>query len=146
VQAKALDVTVMTGRRHGFVQPLTFAAGGYGHKVITGLWGNGTLEPTVDSALSTVPKRRPPTSSSFAPATADLLARLAHGLDNDFLTTLYLATRHRSWCAAMNAEMGRIPRCRPLNLRIRQIAPFASSRPASSDLPAEMIGPGRLAR
>ena len=31
-----------------------------------------------------------------APATANVLAKFAHGLADDFLTTLFLATRHRS--------------------------------------------------
>jgi phosphopantothenoylcysteine decarboxylase/phosphopantothenate--cysteine ligase len=32
-----------------------------------------------------------------APATANILAKFAHGIADDFLTTMYLATRRRCW-------------------------------------------------
>ncbi|MBF6309367.1 bifunctional 4'-phosphopantothenoylcysteine decarboxylase/phosphopantothenoylcysteine synthetase, partial [Nocardia farcinica] len=42
----------------------------------------------------------------IAPATADLIARLAHGLADDLLTTTVLASRARLWLApAMNHVM-----------------------------------------
>ena len=54
----------------------------------------------------------------IAPATADLLAKLAHGLADDFLTTTYLAfTGPVVLAPAMNTNMWNHPATRE-NLRI----------------------------
>ena len=105
LQAKALDVhVVMTEAATRFVQPLTFAAL-TGHKVITSLWGRHTrsrrrfchrayCRGAVHRTFSSL-RPRPPT-----------LANFAHGIANDFLTTLYLATPAPVIVApAMNGEM-----------------------------------------
>ena len=106
LQAKALDVhVVMTESATRFIQPLTFAAL-TGHKVITGLWGTEQSEPNVDSAIEHIAVAQSTDILVVAPATADMLARFAHGLANDFLTTLYLATPAPVVVApAMNSEM-----------------------------------------
>ncbi len=106
LQAKALDVhVVMTEAAMRFVQPLTFASL-TGHKVITGLWGTEDSEPNVDSAIEHIAEAQSTDILVVAPATADILARFAHGLANDFLTTLYLATPAPVVVApAMNSEM-----------------------------------------
>jgi phosphopantothenoylcysteine decarboxylase/phosphopantothenate--cysteine ligase len=106
LQAKALDVhVVMTDAATRFVQPLTFAAL-TGHKVITGLWGTEQAEPNLDSAIEHIAEAQSTDLLVVAPATADILARFAHGLANDFLATLYLATPAPVVVApAMNIEM-----------------------------------------
>jgi phosphopantothenoylcysteine decarboxylase / phosphopantothenate---cysteine ligase len=145
LQAKALDVhVVMTESATRFVQPLTFAAL-TGHKVITGLWGTEHSEPNVDSAIEHIAEAQTTDILVVAPATADLLARFAHGLANDFLTTLYLATPAPVVVApAMNSEMWAHPATQ-VNLRILADRHVQIVPPGVGDLACGMVGPGRLA-
>jgi phosphopantothenoylcysteine decarboxylase/phosphopantothenate--cysteine ligase len=145
LQAKALDVhVVMTESATRFVQPLTFAAL-TGHKVITGLWGTEHSEPNVDSAIEHIAEAQSTDILVVAPATADLLARFAHGLANDFLTTLYLATPAPVVVApAMNSEMWAHPATQA-NLRILADRHVQIVPPGVGDLACGMVGPGRLA-
>src|SRR5438046_8614152 len=82
---------VMTRAAQEFVRPLTFAALS-GEKVITGLFGAGAEEPNIDSAVEHIAVAQSIDALLVAPATADVLAKFAQGIANDFLTTLYLAT------------------------------------------------------
>jgi len=80
---------VMTRAAQEFISPLTFAA-------LTGARRSPICSP------SRAPSRHIAVAQenelmAIAPATADLVARLAHGLADDFLTTLYLASPAR-WC------------------------------------------------
>jgi phosphopantothenoylcysteine decarboxylase/phosphopantothenate--cysteine ligase len=145
LQAKALDVhVVMTEAALRFVQPLTFASL-TGHKVITGLWGTEHSEPNVDSAIEHIAEAQSTDILVVAPATADILARFAHGLANDFLTTLYLATPAPVVLApAMNSEMWAHPATQA-NLRILANRNVRIVPPGVGDLACGMVGPGRLA-
>ena len=145
LQAKALDVhVVMTESATRFIQPLTFAAL-TGHKVITGLWGTEQSEPNVDSAIEHIAVAQSTDLLVVAPATADLLARFAHGLANDFLTTLYLATPAPVVVApAMNSEMWAHPATQA-NLRVLAGRNVQIVPPGVGDLACGMVGPGRLA-
>ncbi len=145
LQAKALDVhVVMTESAMRFVQPLTFASL-TGHKVITGLWGTEHSEPNVDSAIEHIAEAQSTDILVVAPATADILARFAHGLANDFLTTLYLATPAPVVVApAMNSEMWAHPATQA-NLRILADRNVHIVPPGVGDLACGMVGPGRLA-
>jgi phosphopantothenoylcysteine decarboxylase/phosphopantothenate--cysteine ligase len=145
LQAKALDVhVVMTESATRFVQPLTFAAL-TGHKVITGLWGTEHAEPNIDSAIEHIAVAQSTDILVVAPATADLLARFAHGLANDFLTTLYLATPAPVIVApAMNTEMWAHPATQA-NLRILTERNVRIVQPGVGELACGMVGPGRLA-
>ena len=145
LQAKALDVhVVMTDSAARFVQPLTFAAL-TGHKVITGLWGTERSEPNVDSAIEHIAEAQSTDILVVAPATADLVARFAHGLADDFLTTLYLATPAPVVVApAMNSEMWAHPATQA-NLRVLADRNVQIVRPGVGDLACGMVGPGRLA-
>src|ERR1700676_2043749 len=73
-----------------FITPLTFAAL-TGRKVITDLFASGSSEETLSSAVEHIAVAQDNDVLVIAPATAALLARLALGLANDFLTTTYLA-------------------------------------------------------
>ena len=145
LQAKALDVhVVMTEAAMRFVQPLTFASL-TGHKVITGLWGTEDSEPNVDSAIEHIAEAQSTDILVVAPATADLLARFAYGLANDFLTTMYLATPAPVVVApAMNSEMWAHPTTQA-NLRILGDRNVRIVPPGVGDLACGMVGPGRLA-
>src|SRR5579875_2292838 len=91
LQQRGHDVqVVMTRAAQEFIQPLTFAAL-TGRKVITDVFSQQDGEGTLSSAVEHVAVARDNEVLVVAPATADLLARYAHGLADDFLTTLYLA-------------------------------------------------------
>lgn len=74
---------VMTAAATEFVRPLTFEAL-TGRKVITSLWEPGRALAHVDLA-------KHPDLVVVAPATAQLLARAAQGLADDFLTSVLVA-------------------------------------------------------
>jgi phosphopantothenoylcysteine decarboxylase/phosphopantothenate--cysteine ligase len=80
-----------------------------------------------------------------APATADVLARFAQGIANDFLTTLYLATTAPVIVApAMNVNMWNHPATRA-NLEILKKRGVKVVEPGEGYLACGMTGPGRLA-
>ena len=85
---------VMTRSAQEFVRPLTFAAL-TGQKVITGLFGPEGAEsvPNVDSAVEHIAIAQEIDALLVVPATADVIAKFAHGIADDFLTTLLLAAR-----------------------------------------------------
>jgi phosphopantothenoylcysteine decarboxylase/phosphopantothenate--cysteine ligase len=96
---------VMTSAAQRFIQPLTFAAL-TGRKVITGLWSGAGSDETLSSAVEHIAVARDNEILVVAPATADLIAKFANGLADDFLSTLYLAfTGTVVLAPAMNSDM-----------------------------------------
>jgi phosphopantothenoylcysteine decarboxylase/phosphopantothenate--cysteine ligase len=97
---------VMTRGAREFVTPLTFAALS-GQKVITDLFEKSSAgEANVDSAIEHIAVAQRTDLLLVAPATADVLAKFARGLADDFLTTLYLAATAPVIVApAMNVNM-----------------------------------------
>jgi phosphopantothenoylcysteine decarboxylase/phosphopantothenate--cysteine ligase len=107
LQQEKLDVqVVMTRAAREFVTPLTFAAL-TGNKVITEMFSSGdTALANVESAIEHIAVAQRIDLLVVAPATADVLARFANGIADDFLTTLYLATKAPLVVApAMNVNM-----------------------------------------
>src|SRR5262249_34124529 len=108
LQQERLDVQViMTRSAREFVQPLTFAAL-TGQKVITDLFGEafGESSANVESAIEHIAVAQRIDALVVAPATANILAKMARGIADDFLTTLYLATTAPVIVApAMNVNM-----------------------------------------
>lgn len=83
---RGLDVQVaMTASAQRFVTPLTFRAL-TGRKVLTSLWADSDEIEHVERAYDA-------DVLLMAPASANLLARLAHGLADDVLTTTALSSR-----------------------------------------------------
>src|SRR5574340_209083 len=83
---------VMTRAAREFITPLTFAAL-TGQKVITDLFNSGPAsEANVESAIEHIAVAQQTDLLLIAPATADVLAKFARGIADDFLTTLHLAT------------------------------------------------------
>ena len=105
LQQERLEVqVVMTRHAQEFIAPLTFAAL-TGQKVITGMFGGEQLA-NVDSAVEHIGVAQALDALVIAPATANTLAKLARGIADDFLTTLYLATTAPVIVApAMNVNM-----------------------------------------
>ena len=135
---------VMTEAAQEFVRPLTFAALS-GEKVITGMFAAGAEAPNLDSAVEHIAVAQSIDALLVAPATADTIAKFAHGLANDFLSTLYLATRAPVIVApAMNVNMWEHPATRS-NLEALRLRGVRIVEPDSGYLACGMIGAGRLA-
>jgi phosphopantothenoylcysteine decarboxylase/phosphopantothenate--cysteine ligase len=80
----------------------------------------------------------------IAPATAHTIARLAHGLADDFLTNIYLASRCPVLLApAMDSDMYQHPAVQE-NLQRLQDRGLHIVGPASGELASGLVGPGRL--
>src|SRR5574340_860513 len=93
LQERGLEVqVVMTRNACEFVRPLTFAALS-GRKVITGMFDDAGGEANVESAIEHIAVAQSINALVIAPATADVIAKIANGLADDFLTTLVLATK-----------------------------------------------------
>ena len=135
---------VMTASAQEFVRPLTFAALS-GEQVITGLFSGGEAEPNLDSAVEHIAVAQSIDALLVAPATADVFAKFAQGIANDFLSTLYLATKAPVIVApAMNVNMWEHPATRA-NLEILRQRGVHVVEPESGYLACGMIGAGRLA-
>jgi phosphopantothenoylcysteine decarboxylase/phosphopantothenate--cysteine ligase len=142
-QGHAVQV-VMTAGAQEFVRPLTFAAL-TGRKVITGLFASGEPEATLSSAIEHIGVAQENDLLVVAPATADLLARFAHGLADDFLTTMYLAfTGPVVLAPAMNTNMW-LHAATQSNLETLRRRGHRIVDPEEGELACGMVGPGRLA-
>ena len=135
---------IMTQAAQEFVRPLTFAALS-GEKVITGMFDAGDAEPNIDSAVEHIAVAQAIDALVVVPATADVLAKFAQGIANDFLATLYLATTAPVVVApAMNVNMWNHPATQA-NLEILRKRGVKIVEPDSGYLACGMIGAGRLA-
>jgi phosphopantothenoylcysteine decarboxylase/phosphopantothenate--cysteine ligase len=136
---------VMTNSAQEFIRPLTFAALS-GEKVITSMFAaEGGAEANIDSAIEHIAVAQSIDALLVVPATADVLAKFAQGIANDFLTTLYLATTAPVVVApAMNVNMWEHPANRQ-NLEILRKRGVTIVEPGSGYLACGMTGPGRLA-
>jgi phosphopantothenoylcysteine decarboxylase / phosphopantothenate---cysteine ligase len=135
---------IMTAAAQEFVRPLTFAALS-GEKVITEMFAAGNEQPNIDSAVEHIAVAQSIDALVVVPATADVLAKFAHGLATDFLTTLYLATTAPVVVApAMNVNMWEHAATRE-NLEILRKRGVKIVEPGSGYLACGMTGPGRLA-
>jgi phosphopantothenoylcysteine decarboxylase / phosphopantothenate---cysteine ligase len=135
---------VMTRAAQEFVRPLTFAALS-GEKVITDLFGAGAEEPNIDSAVEHIAVAQTIDALVVAPATADVIAKFAHGEANDFLTTLFLATTAPVVIApAMNVNMWDNAATQA-NIQTLKARGFTVVEPDSGYLACGMVGAGRLA-
>src|SRR6266404_330285 len=137
---------VMTRAAQEFVRPLTFAAL-TGQKVITGLFGPEGAEsvPNLDSAVEHIAVAQEIDALVVAPATADIIAKFANGVADDFLTTLYLATKAPVVIApAMNVNMWEHAATQKnlVTLRERSVRII---EPDNGYLACGMTGAGRLA-
>ena len=145
----------MTRSARRFVTPLTFAAL-TGREVLTSLWrpsgeaGEGSVrESGADIAgeflIEHIAAGQGIDAFAVAPATAGLLARFAHGLASDFLSTLYLATTAPTVLApAMNVNMWQHPAV-VANVALLRGRGVRFAEPEAGYLACGMVGAGRLA-
>jgi phosphopantothenoylcysteine decarboxylase/phosphopantothenate--cysteine ligase len=129
---------VMTRAATEFITPLTMQAVS-GNPVHLHL-----LDSSAESAMSHIDLARWADAVLIAPASADFLARLAHGRADDLLSTLCLATAAPLAVApAMNQQMWRnaATQANVETLRSRNIAVWG---PAEGEQACGDVGPGRM--
>ncbi len=149
LQRQALEVhVVMTAAACRFVQPLTFSSL-TGHKVITSLWDDaaGGAGDTAEeqNGIEHIGEAQWAEALVVAPATANILAKFAHGIADDFLTTMYLATTAPVLVApAMNVNMWNHPATQANVETLRQRG-VRVVEPGTGDLACGMVGTGRMA-
>jgi phosphopantothenoylcysteine decarboxylase / phosphopantothenate---cysteine ligase len=136
---------VMTRAAREFVTPLTFAALS-GQRVITDLFTN---EPgssaSLESAIDHIAVAQRTDLLLVAPATADILAKFARGVADDFLSTLYLASTAPAVMApAMNVNMWQHAATQE-NVTTLRARGVRIVEPSEGYLACGMVGAGRLA-
>jgi phosphopantothenoylcysteine decarboxylase / phosphopantothenate---cysteine ligase len=144
LQQERIEVqVVMTRSAQEFIRPLTFAAL-TGQKVITDLFG-GESAANVESAIEHIAVAQRIDALVIAPATANVLAKLARGIADDFLTTLYLATTAPVIVApAMNVNMWEHSATQE-NVEMLRARGVHVVSPDEGYLACGMTGAGRLA-
>ena len=138
VKAGAEVQVVMTAAARQFVGALSFQA-------VTGRQvRNELFDPAHEAAMGHIELARWADTLVIAPASADFIARLAHGLADDLLSTLCLATPARLVLApAMNQQMWRNP------ATVANVSTLESRRveilgPAEGEQACGDMGPGRM--
>lgn len=141
-QGTVIDIA-MTKAAQRFIAPLSFAAL-TGRAVYTSLWQDRS-ESTHNFSIEHIAAVEDIDAMVIAPATANILAKLAHGIANDFLTAAYLATKSPVLIApAMNVNMWSHPATQQnVHLLTERGVHFVS--PDSGYLACGMTGDGRLA-
>jgi len=135
---------VMTRGAREFITPLTFAAL-TGQKVITDLFAESGGEANLESAIEHIAVAQRTDLLLVAPATADILAKFARGIADDFLTTLYLASTAPVVVApAMNVNMWNHPATQE-NVEMLRARGVKIVDPDEGYLACGMTGAGRLA-
>ncbi|RTR03381.1 bifunctional phosphopantothenoylcysteine decarboxylase/phosphopantothenate--cysteine ligase CoaBC [Halomonas nitroreducens] len=129
---------VMTEGAQAFITPLTLQAL-TGEPVRTSL-----LDPEAEAGMGHIELARWADLVLIAPATADLMARLAHGHADDLLTTLCLASdAEKVMAPAMNQAMWRQP-ATVRNARRLTEDGWRLLGPDSGDQACGDVGPGRM--
>jgi len=149
LQRHQIDVQVaMTRSAEEFVRPLTFASLS-GKQVLTSLWKPTTNVEAVtgsdDFAIEHIAIAQAIDALVIAPATANMLAKMAHGIADDLISTIYLATKVPVLVApAMNVNMWEHPATQASvkTLRARGVHVI---EPEPGYLACGMTGDGRLA-
>src|ERR1700678_373091 len=141
LQRRGAEVRViMTRSAQEFMQPLTFASL-TGHKVFTSLWDS----PSEASVIEHIAQAQWADVLVIAPATANTLAKLSHGIADDFLSASYLATNAKVVVApAMNVNMWNHPATRA-NVSALEKRGHRIVEPGGGYLACGMTGDGRLA-
>jgi phosphopantothenoylcysteine decarboxylase / phosphopantothenate---cysteine ligase len=137
VRAGAETRVAMTAHAVKFIAPMTFEALSR-NKVIWDMW-SGSASP-----MDHITWGQGSDLIIVAPATANLISKLAHGMADDFLTTMLLAATARVLvCPAMNTCMYENPAVQQ-NLRVLKERGVALMAPSAGELACGTEGPGRL--
>jgi phosphopantothenoylcysteine decarboxylase/phosphopantothenate--cysteine ligase len=150
LQQRGADVhVVMTRAAEEFVRPLTFSSL-TGHRTITSMWSGWSEEssPTgldEQGQIEHISEAQGCDALVIAPATAHVLAKMAHGLADDFLSTMVLATTAPVIVApAMNVNMWNHAATQA-NVKTLRERGVRFVEPDSGYMACGMTGAGRLA-
>lgn len=137
VKAGASVRVAMTASGTRFVGPVTFEAL-TGSRVIWDMYGQDGI------ALEHIRWGQDSDLVIVAPATANLIAKYAHGIADDFLTTMLLAATAKVLvCPSMNTVMLSHPSTRENIEVLKRLGVFVLD-PAEGPLACGTTGPGRL--
>lgn len=139
VRAQAKVRVVMTRAATEFVTPLSFQALS-GHPV-----GTDLFSLTQESEIGHISLAENAALLIIAPATADLIAKLAVGIADDLVLAIALATRAPILMApAMNARMWEHPFVKANIIRLNELGRVHFIGPDEGDLACGTTGPGRM--
>lgn len=129
---------VLTESAKEFVSPLSLQAVS-GNPVSDDL-----LDPAAEAAMGHIELAKWADKLMIAPATANFIAKLTHGLADDLLSTLCLATEAKIYLApAMNQQMWKAAATQA-NMRILEKREISILEPASGEQACGDVGPGRM--
>jgi phosphopantothenoylcysteine decarboxylase/phosphopantothenate--cysteine ligase len=127
----------MTAHATKFVAPLTFEALS-GNRVVCDMWGTGAVP------LDHIRLGQESDLIIIAPATANMIAKMAHGMGDDFLSSMILAATAKVLvCPSMNTHMFQNPAVQD-NIKLLEERGFVSMTPSEGELACGTEGPGRL--
>ena len=128
----------MTKRACEFIQPLTFRALSDSHVIVD------DYAPDNPDPIAHITFSQSVDLLIVAPATANILAKFANGIADDFLTSTYLASTAPVLVApAMNTTMWQHPATQR-NLQILRDDGVHIVEPDAGEMACKTIGPGRL--
>jgi phosphopantothenoylcysteine decarboxylase / phosphopantothenate---cysteine ligase len=137
-------VVVMTRNAQRFITPMTMAALSR-HRVVTDLYPQARGQAETATDIEHIQFANSADLLLVAPATANVLAKFAAGLADDFLSTLFLATTAPVVVApAMNVNMWNHPKVQE-NVRSLQSRGVHVVEPDEGYLAEGIDGKGRLA-
>jgi phosphopantothenoylcysteine decarboxylase/phosphopantothenate--cysteine ligase len=137
VKAGAETRVAMTAHAARFVTPLTFEALSR-NRVVSDMWSPET------SPMDHITWGQEADLILVAPATANFIAKMAHGLGDDFLSTMLLAATAKVLvCPSMNSIMFQNPAVQE-NLRTLKQRGVRVLDPSEGALACGTEGPGRL--
>jgi phosphopantothenoylcysteine decarboxylase/phosphopantothenate--cysteine ligase len=137
VKAGARTKVAMTASATKFVTPLTFEALS-GNRVVWDMWGHGS------APMDHINWGQEADLIIIAPATANFIAKMAHGIGDDFLSTMILAATARILvCPSMNTQMFLNPAVQN-NIKQLKERGYALMEPSEGELACGAEGPGRL--
>ena len=133
----AVTRVAMTHHATKFITPLTLETLS-GNRVIADMWSPET------HPLDHITWGQDSDLIIIAPATANFIGKMAHGIGDDFLSTLVIAATARVLvCPSMNSRMYLHPAVQE-NLRILKARGCAIMEPEAGELACRTEGPGRL--
>ncbi|RPJ20659.1 MAG: bifunctional phosphopantothenoylcysteine decarboxylase/phosphopantothenate--cysteine ligase CoaBC [Desulfobacteraceae bacterium] len=137
VKEGAVTKVAMTRHATKFITPLTLEALS-GSRVVSDMWDPET------HPLDHITWGQESDLIIIAPATANFIGKMAHGIGDDFLSTLVIAATARLLvCPSMNTQMY-LSQAVQENLQILKARGCAILEPGSGELACRTEGPGRL--
>ena len=137
VKEGAVTRVAMTRHATKFVTPLTLETLS-GNRVVADMWDPETRP------LDHITWGQESDLIILAPATANFIGKMAHGIGDDFLSTVVIAATARVLvCPSMNTQMY-LSQTVQENLRILRARGYTIMEPGSGELACHTEGPGRL--